>query len=156
MTATADNGWELSVTRYIDAPPARVWEIMTTRQPEWWCPRPWRTEIIEQDWRSGGRCAMIMRGPDGEESPQEGIFLQVTPGVRFVSTDAFRLAEDGILLPAGPFMIGTWQIEPEGNGTRYTAFARHWTEETCRQHDEMGFVDGWGACADQLAELAEA
>ncbi len=156
MTSNAENGWELSVTRDIAAPPEKVWEIMTKRQEEWWCPVPWRAEVVAQDWRAGGRSEMVFKGPDGEEMPQEGVFLEVTPRVRFVSTDAFKLADDGSFNPSEPFMIGTWQIEPNGDGTRYTAFARHWKEETYKQHLEMGFVDGWGACADQLKALAEA
>jgi uncharacterized protein YndB with AHSA1/START domain len=48
---------ELSVTCFIAAPPEKVWHAMTQRQEEWWCPRPWRTEIIEQDKRAGGRSA---------------------------------------------------------------------------------------------------
>ncbi len=151
MTATAENGWELSVTRHIAAPPEKVWEIMTERRTEWWCPKPWRAEIVEQDWRAGGRSAMVFKGPDGEEMPQEDVFLEVTPGVRFVSTDAFRAG----WVPAGQFMVGTWEIAPEADGTRYTAVARHWDEATMKQHEEMGFSDGWGACADQLKELAE-
>ena len=52
-------------------------------------------------------------------------------------------------------MIGIWEIEPEGTCTRYTARARHWTEEAAKQHADMGFEDGWGACADQLVALCE-
>ena len=52
-------------------------------------------------------------------------------------------------------MVGIWEIAPEGDGTRYTASARHWSEEACRQHEEMGFTEGWGACADQLKALCE-
>lgn len=156
MTATAENGWELSVTRFIAAPPEKVWEIMTTRQTEWWCPLPWRAEVVEQDWRAGGRSSMVFKGPDGEEMPQEGIFLEVTPGIRFVSTDACIRTADGSWAPTGPFMIGTWEIAREGDGTRYCASARHWDEATMKQHEEMGFTDGWGTCADQLKALAEA
>src|SRR3546814_10492708 len=61
---------ELSVTRYIDAPPAKVWQILTERQNEWWCPRPWRAEVDEQDRRAGGVCNMTFHGPDGEAMPQ--------------------------------------------------------------------------------------
>ena len=39
--------------------------------------------------------------------------------------------------------------------TRYTAYARHWTEEAMTQHKEMGFDEGWGAVADQFAALCE-
>ena len=151
MSGTAENGFELSVERYIAAPPEAVWKIMTERQEEWWCPRPWRTEIIEQDWRAGGRCHMVMKGPNGEEHPQDGVFLEVTPGKRFVSSDAFT----GDWIPAKPFMVGGWEIEPEGDGTRYRAWSRHWDEETMKSHADMGFEEGWKACADQLAEIAE-
>jgi uncharacterized protein YndB with AHSA1/START domain len=155
MTATAENGWELSISTFIAAPPERVWDIMTNRMEEWWCPRPWRTEIIEQQWHAGGRSAMVMKGPEGEEHPQEGVFLEVVPGVRFVSTDAVVRGADGNLMPSDPFMLGIWEIAPEGDGTRYTARARHWDEAKAKQHDEMGFEAGWGACAAQLKELAE-
>jgi len=143
---------ELSVTRYIAAPPAAVWDAMVNRQEEWWCPRPWRVEIVAQDRFPGGRSAMIMRGPDGEEMPHDGIMLAWDEGRRFASTDAIV----GDLEPSGPFMIGIWDIEPEGEGTRYTARARHWSDEARQQHEEMGFVQGWEACAAQLAELCEA
>lgn len=142
---------ELSVTRLIDAPPAVAWDILVNRTGEWWCPPPWRAEVVEWDRRPGGRCAMVMYGPNGEEMPQEGIFLAWDEGRRFASTDAFTAD----LVPTGPFMIGIWEIEPEGEGTRYTARARHWTEEATRQHEEMGFSAGWGAVADQFAALCE-
>jgi uncharacterized protein YndB with AHSA1/START domain len=151
MIASPENGWELSVTRFIAAPPEKVWQVMTERQTDWWCPLPWHAEVVEQDWRAGGRSAMVFKGPDGEEMPQDGIFLEVTPGVRFVSTDAVK----GDHMPSDPFMIGIWEIAPDGAGTRYTARARHWTEAACKQHLEMGFEGGWGACADQLVTLCE-
>ena len=142
---------ELTVTRYIEADPARVWDALVNRQEEWWCPAPWRTEVVAQERRAGGRSAMIMHGPDGEEMPQEGIFLEWTEGKRFVTTDAVTADFE----PADPFMVGIWEIEPEGSGTRYTARARHWSEEARKQHEEMGFIEGWQACADQLAALCD-
>lgn len=152
MTGTAENGWALTIERRIAAPPAKVWQIMTERQTEWWCPKPWHAEIIEQDWRAGGRSAMVMKGPEGEEHPQEGVFLEVTPGVRFVSTDAFHQGWK----PAGPFMVGIWEIAPDGDGTLYRARALHWTEEAMASHADMGFEQGWNACTDQLQALCEA
>ena len=142
---------ELSVTRYIAAPPAAVWQAMVERIEDWWCPRPWRMRVIDVEWRAGGRSAMEMLGPDGEVMPNDGIVLEFVPGKRWVSTDAFTAG----WVPAGPFMVGIWEIAPEGDGTRYTARARHWSAESCKQHKEMGFEAGWGAAADQLAALVE-
>lgn len=143
---------ELSVTRHIAAPVDTVWRIATERMVDYWCPRPWRVEIVEQQWRAGGRSAMVMHGPNGETMPQEGVFLEVTPGVRFVFTDAFASG----WRPQGPFIVGIVELAAEDGGTRYTATARHWTAEACEQHRAMGFEQGWRTVADQLAELAEA
>ncbi|MBC2778590.1 SRPBCC domain-containing protein [Parasphingopyxis marina] len=147
-----DQQFELEISRYIDAPPDLVWEILSERMEEWWCPKPWRVEIVEQDRRAGGRCAMTMYGPDGEVMPNEGIFLEWTEGKRFVTTDAVTADHS----PSGPFMIGFWEIGAEGEGTRFTGRARHWTEEAMKQHEEMGFTTGWSAVAAQLAEICEA
>ncbi len=46
-------------------------------------------------------------------------------------------------------------FEPEGGKTRYTAVVRHWSEEDKKKHEEMGFHQGWGQCADQLEALAK-
>ncbi len=142
---------ELSVTRFIAAPPAKVWDVMTQRREEWWCPVPWHATFDKHEPRVGGACNMTFRGPDGEEEPQNGVYLAYDEGRRFATTDAVV----GDLEPSGPFMIGIWEIEPERDGTRYTARARHWSAETARQHEEMGFVEGWEACAAQLASICE-
>ena len=143
---------ELRITRYIDAPPETVWDAMVDRQEEWWCPKPWRAEFDVKETRAGGRCDVTMYGPEGEVHPHNGIYLAFDEGKRFVTTDAVQ----GDFEPARPFMIGIWEIEPEGIGTRYTARARHWTDEAKAEHEKMGFEQGWGACADQLKALCEA
>lgn len=142
---------ELSVERHIEAPVTRVWETMMDRFEEWFCPRPWRAEARQVEWRSGGRSLVVMHGPNGEEMPNEGVVLDYQPGHRFVFSDAFT----GDWQPSGPFMVGVFEIVSEGSGTRFTATARHWTDEAAEQHRTMGFDDGWGAMADQLKTLAE-
>ncbi|NNC72874.1 MAG: ATPase [Sphingomonadaceae bacterium] len=158
ISDTKTGNYELSVTRHIAAPPDKVWKVMTDRQDEWWCPKPWRSETKVMERRAGGRWFGVMHGPDGEEMPNDGLMLAWEEGRRFIGTDAVQIV-DGEYVPAGPFMIGCWEIEAEESdgiwGTRYTATARHWSKEAYDQHKEMGFEDGWAACADQLAELCE-
>lgn len=146
---------ELSVSILIDASPEKVWQVMTERTADWWCPKPWSVTLDAFELCTGGRCAMTMHGPEGETHPSDGIFLEVVPGRRMVSTDAVLRGADGRLTPAGPFMIGGWEIEPEGDGTRYTGWARHWSDEAQKQHEEMGFTPGWTAVAEQLKALCE-
>jgi uncharacterized protein YndB with AHSA1/START domain len=142
---------ELSVTRFIAARPEKVWQVMAERQEEWWCPVPWQAKVDRQDRRPGGVCDMTFHGPDGEAMPQNGIYLAYEEGRRFATTDAVTAD----LQPSGPFIIGIWEIEQEGSGTRYTARARHWRDEDRKEHEAMGFVEGWEACAAQLAEICE-
>lgn len=142
---------ELTVRRHIAAPPARVWDIMVNRLEEWWSPKPWRTEILAQERRAGGRCSFTMYGPEGEVIPNEGVFLAWDEGRRFVTIDAVNAAFE----PSAPFMVGIWEVAADGDGTLYTASARHWTEEAMREHEAMGYDEGWGACADQLQALCE-
>jgi uncharacterized protein YndB with AHSA1/START domain len=142
---------ELSVERRIDAPVEDVWRTMIDRFDEWFCPRPWRAEARDIEWRPGGRSLVVMHGPDGEEMPNEGVILEYETNRRFVFTDAFTAGWH----PSGPFMVGLFEIAPDGDGTRFTATARHWTDEALEQHRAMGFESGWSAVADQLKTLAE-
>ncbi len=146
----------LTITRTIAAPPERVWDMLVNRMEDWWCPKPWRAEIVVQERRPGGRANMVMYGPNGETMPNEGLYLAWDEGRRFVVTDAVRVdAETGAFVPSGPFMIGTWEVSAEGDGTRYNASASHWTEEAMNRHRDMGFEAGWNAAADQLQALCE-
>lgn len=147
----AANGYELSVTRYIAAPPSKVWRAFTERLEDWWCPKPWTSKIIEFDLRPGGRSCIEMRGPEGEVHAEEGVILEVIPERKVVFTDAFAKG----WIPKKPFILGIFSFEPEGEGTRYRGIARHWDEAAMKRHQEMGFEQGWSAVADQLAEVAE-
>ena len=141
---------ELRIERVLDAPVDAVWRAWVERKADWFCPPPWRVEVIQEDLRAGGRSAMVMHGPEGETVPMEGVYLEVRPGRLVVSTDAVTTDWQ----PQGPFMVRIEQFEPDGERTRYTAIARHWTAEAKAQHEAMGFEGGWGMAADQLSDVA--
>jgi uncharacterized protein YndB with AHSA1/START domain len=145
---------ELVLTRIIDVPADKLFKCWTTpeRMHEWFCPKPWTVSHAEMDIRAGGSSLIVMRGPNGEEVPNPGIYLEVVPNKRLVFTDAFSSA----WVPAGkPFMVAIVEFEDLGDGTtRYTATARHWSVEDRKTHEAMGFQEGWGIVADQMAEVA--
>jgi uncharacterized protein YndB with AHSA1/START domain len=142
---------ELSIERVLDAPVAALWRAYTHHLNEWFCPPPWRAELVAMDLRPGGRSAVTMYGPNGEVMPNEGIYLEVIPERRILFTDA--LTADW--RPQGPFMVGGFDFEPDGERTRYRAWARHWTEEAMAQHEAMGFHQGWGIVAGQWEAVAQ-
>lgn len=146
---------ELTVERLIDAPIDAVWVAWTEHLEEWWCPKPWTTELLELDMRPGGRSAMIMRGPEGEGGePMEGIFLEVTPKRRIVFTNVIDSNWQPQNSPVAN-IIGWFEFEAQGDKTLYHAGSRHWDAETMRKHDEMGFSEGWGIVAEQLEAVAK-
>lgn len=153
MTSVPETDRELVLTRDIDAPPEKLFKAWT--QPEllkqWFAPLPFTTPHAELDVRPGGSSVIVMRGPDGTDYPNRGVYLEVVENERLVTTDAFTSAWQP---SEKPFMTLILTFEDIGGGrTRYTARVRHWTVEDREMHEKMGFHEGWGTCADQLAAL---
>jgi uncharacterized protein YndB with AHSA1/START domain len=120
---------------------------------QWFAPRPWIISSIESDVRAGGASKLTMRSPEGQEFPNEGVFLEVVPNEKIVFTDAYTA---GWKPTAKPFFTAIVTFADLGGGkTKYRAVARHWTEAAKQQHEAMGFHEGWKQCALQLEELAK-
>jgi uncharacterized protein YndB with AHSA1/START domain len=146
---------DLEIIRHVAAPRAKVWRAW--RDPEilkqWWCPRPWTTEVRAFEFRSGGALHTFMSGPDGGESDNPGLFLEVVPMERIIWTSMLVAG----WRPAAPWMpmTGIFLLEDDGAGTRYTARCLHKDDADCSKHEEMGFFDGWGTMIQQMEEVAQ-
>ena len=156
MTTTADaastSDRELVLTRVIDAPREKLYKAWTDPEllKQWFAPLPYTTPVAELDVRPGGANLVVMRGPDGNDLPNRGVYLEVVENERLVFTDAYTKAWEP---SEKPFMTVILTFEDEGGRTRYTARVRHWTVADREAHEKMGFHEGWGQCADQLAAL---
>ena len=132
----------------IAAPIERVWAVVT--QPEH--VGTWFGDAgAEIDLRPGGKFHTVMEGPNGEKHDNNGCVLAVVPETFLLFTDAlgpsFRPIEGG-------FMTASVTIQPTATGTLYIARAYHKDAAGKKQHEEMGFHDGWGAAWEQLVALA--
>lgn len=152
QTTTSTEGRDLVLTRIIDASPDKVFRAWTepALMTRWFAPKPWTTPRAETDVRPGGASVVVMRGPDGNEFPSAGVYLEVVPNARLVFTDAFTRAWEP---SAKPFMTVVLTFEDLGGRTRYTARVSHWTDADREAHEKMGFHGGWALCTEQLAEL---
>lgn len=147
--------YDLEISRVLRVPRALVWQAWSdpAHLKEWWCPKPWTTEVRAFDLTPGGAFHTFMRGPDGGTSDNPGAFLEVVPQSRLVWTSAllehWRPAAD-------PWMPMTAYINmsDEGEHTRYVATVLHKDKATRDQHEAMGFFDGWGTCITQLEQFA--
>lgn len=153
VAVTPNNDLELVLARLMDVRPDALFRCWTDPAllAQWFAPEPLTTEILQMDVRPGGSSRIVMRGPDGAEYPASGVYLEVVPNSRLVFTDAFT---EAWVPSAKPFMTAEVTFEPRDGGTLYTARARHWTAEDRDAHVKMGFHEGWGLCAEQLARLA--
>ena len=143
---------ELVLTRLIAAPREKVYRAWTEPAllKQWFAPKPYTTPVAELDVRPGGANFIVMRGPDGKDLPNRGVYLEVVPNQRLVFTDAYVKAWE----PSDkPFMTVTLTFDDDGGKTRYSARVCHWTVADREAHEKMGFHQGWGLCADQLADL---
>lgn len=146
---------ELVLELTLDAPREKLFRCYVEPQllQQWFAPKPWTISVVDIDPRAGGRFNFTMNSPEGDAYPNQGVFLEVVPNEKLVSTDAFT---EG-WRPAGkPFMAAEVTFTDLGNGkTKYRAVARHWNEESKQQHEAMGFHEGWGQTARQLEALAK-
>jgi uncharacterized protein YndB with AHSA1/START domain len=144
---------ELVLTRIIDAPPEKVFKAWTDPEllKQWFAPLPYTTPVAELDVRPGGATLIVMRSPEGVDMPHRGVYLEVVPNERLVITDAYTQAWEP---SEHPFITVVLTFEKSGGKTKYTARVLHWTVADCEKHEQMGFHEGWGRCADQLAALA--
>ncbi|WP_034302441.1 SRPBCC family protein [Herbaspirillum sp. RV1423] len=156
MTMTTDSfpaDRELVLTRLLDAPRANVYRAWTEPEllKQWFAPAPWTTPTVETDVRPGGASLIVMRGPDGDEFPNRGVYLEVVKDEKLVFTDAYTIA----WAPSEkPFITVILTFADEDGKTRYTARVRHWSSTDREAHEKMGFHEGWGLCAMQLEALA--
>jgi uncharacterized protein YndB with AHSA1/START domain len=145
----------LTLARTIDAPPALLYRCWTEPDllKQWFTPRPWTTPVVEIDLRPGGSNVILMRGPNGEEHQNRGVYLEVVPGRRLVMTDAYT---EAWVPSAKPYVTIVVEFADAGEGrTAYHAEVLHWTAEDRKAHEDMGFHAGWGAATDQLEALVK-
>ncbi|MDB5806331.1 MAG: putative glutathione S-transferase-related transrane protein [Betaproteobacteria bacterium] len=150
---------DLVLERVIDVAPELVWGAWT--QPEhikkWFTPVPWQTVECEIDLKPGGIFRTVMRGPDGEQMPNAGCYLEIVPNRKLVWTSALSpgFRPQASETPVPFVFTAIIAMVPEGKGTRYTATVMHGSAESAKQHAEMGFYEGWGKALDQLVEAAK-
>ena len=152
---TIDPDRDLVLERTLDAPAEALFRCWTEADllKQWFAPKPYTTPEAVLDVRPGGSSRIVMQSPEGQPMPNVGVYLEVAPGKKLVFTDAFTEA----WAPAAkPFMAVTLTFEDLGDGrSKYTALARHWSKEDKEAHEAMGFLVGWGICADQMEALAK-
>lgn len=147
--------FDLTISRVIKAPRHVVWNAWTDQASfeQWWIPAPARCQVVQMELRPGGAFVTRMSEDGGEFVPHlNACFLAVVPQERIVFTNALV---GGWRPAAHPFMTAIITLRDHPQGIEYAAYVMHKDRADRDMHAEMGFHDGWGTVADQLAALVE-
>ncbi len=165
MTATSTTqtkDTDIVITREFAAPRQLVWDVWTTPKhlEKWFGPKGFDTRVEILEFRVGGRSSYIMVGPDGTEYPAVGVFKEIVPIEKIVSTDEWgedykKMAGNKHLdLPDG--MVLTALFDDLGKRTKLTLITSHRSVEDRKKHEAIGVVAGWNSSFDKMDEyLAE-
>ncbi|MEN0061267.1 MAG: SRPBCC domain-containing protein [Myxococcota bacterium] len=150
---TPDPERDLVLQRILDASPSRVWAAWT--QPEliaqWFAPAPWSVARATVEPFAGGAFSVVMQSPEGEAMAGEpGCVLMALPNRLFAWTDGLG---PGFQPKSDSFFTAFVRLRPHHRGTRYQILVRHADADGRARHEAMGFHQGWGKAADQLATL---
>jgi uncharacterized protein YndB with AHSA1/START domain len=89
---TTPSDQEVLITRVVDAPRRLVFEAWTSPKhlPHWMLGPPgWTMPVCEIDLRPGGVHRMVWRRTEGTEMEIRGIYKEITPPERLVSTESW-------------------------------------------------------------------
>jgi uncharacterized protein YndB with AHSA1/START domain len=91
LTIAPQGEREILIRRAFAAPRRLVFAAYTT--PDllrlWLGPRTWEMSVCEIDLRPGGAWRYVMHGPDDAEMVMTGVYREVVPPERLVTTESF-------------------------------------------------------------------
>ncbi len=138
------NNRTLTIKKLFNVPIELVWEAWT--QPShialWWGPKGMEVNVLEHDFKVGGKWKYSMPMPDGNEFISEGIYSSIVHHEKIISSADFKPMTEGVEIQA--------LFKKEGDQTHFTFNVVHPTEEYCKQQEKMGFYNGWGSVFDGL------
>ena len=134
----------LTLKRTFNAPLKLVWEAWT--QPEhvaqWWGPKGMTINVVEHNFKVGGKWKYVMPMPDGNEFISYGVYSLIEKFEKIFSSANFIPMTEGVEIQA--------LFEKNGEKTNFTFNVIHPTEEYCKQQEKMGFYNGWGSAFNRL------
>jgi uncharacterized protein YndB with AHSA1/START domain len=138
---------EIVMTRVFDAPRHLVFDALT--KPEllkrWFGPRGWSLVVCEADLKVGGAWRWVLRGPDGRDMGMRGVYQEIMPPERLVSTESF---DD---YPGES--LNTLILSEEDGKTTFTITVRYASREIRDAVINSGMEHGAAECYDKLAEM---
>jgi uncharacterized protein YndB with AHSA1/START domain len=150
-TVTTPSDREIVITRVVAAPRRLVFEAYTNpaHVPHWMLgPEGWTMPVCEIDLRPGGAWHFVWRRSDGTEMGMRGVYQEIVPPERLVSTESWG--------GDWPDTLNTLILSEQDGKTTITQRARYPSKEARDAALRTGMQDGMSASFDRLAEYLAA
>jgi len=138
---------EVVVTRVVDAPRKLVWEAHTSPKhlPNWMLgPEGWSMPVCEVDLRPGGGWHFVWRRTDGTEMEMRGVYREVKPPERLVSTESWG--------EQWPETVNTLVLTEKDGKTTLTTTMLYASKEARDAALKTGMKEGMTQSYDRLSE----
>ncbi len=145
-TFTTPSDRELVMTRVFDAPRRLVFEAWTSPEhlPHWMLgPEGWTMPVCEIDLRPGGEWHFVWRRSDGTEMEMRGVYREIVPPERLVSTESWG--------GDWPETLNTLILTEEDGKTTITLTVLYPSQEARDAALQTGIKEGVSASFDRLA-----
>lgn len=147
---TTPSDLEIVVTRVVDAPRHLVFEAHTNpvHLPHWMVgPDGWTMPVCEIDLRPGGVWHFVWRSADGTEMAMRGVYQEIVPPERIVSTESWG--------GDWPETLNTLVLSEENGKTTITHLIRYPSKEARDAASKTGMADGMSASYDRFTEYLQ-
>jgi uncharacterized protein YndB with AHSA1/START domain/uncharacterized glyoxalase superfamily protein PhnB len=148
MKVTTPTDREIVVTRVVNAPRRLVFEAWTNPEyvPQWMLGPPgWSMPVCEIDLRPGGEWHFVWRRSDGTEMEMRGVYKEIAPPERLVSTESWG--------GDWPETLNTVMFSETDGKTTITMRLLYPSEAARDAALRTGMTDGLSPTFDRLAEL---
>ena len=143
---------QILITREFDAPRHLVYKAWTTPEliKRWWAGDRGEVTIAEVDLRVGGRWRYVMTANDGFEVAFHGVYLEIVPNERLVSTEVF----EGIPDAEASAVVNTITLTETDGRTTLTSLAEHPSRGIRDMVINSGMEAGMQEAMDHLERVA--
>jgi len=151
LTVATPTEREIVMTRVFDAPRRLVFEAYTNPEhlPHWLLgPQGWTMTVCEVDLRPGGAWHLGWRHSDGRELEMRGVYREITPPERLVSTESWG--------GDWPETINTLVLSEEDGRTTLSCTILYPSKEARDAALKTGMKEGVALSFDRLAEHLDA
>ena len=142
---------EILITREFDVPKRLLYRAYTTPElvRRWWCGQRGEVTVCEIDLRPGGAWRYVLRANGGFDVGFHGIYKDIVPDEKIVSTEVFEGMPDAQAVSTVRFITS-----PDGRHTSLSILVQHTSRANRDIHLQSGMEEGLNEALDLLEELS--